>query len=207
MGHAPIMTLSALHRFLGLSLIVFIISHFANHVALFWGVEQHLAAQDALRKIYRNPFVEPVLIAGFALQLSLGLRLLLRQGWPRRFWPRLQLASGVVLILFLVQHVGAALYTRAVWPSIDTNIYWAASVVSQTHSALYFVPYYVLGIAAVFAHIAAFLATKKRLQRHACALCALGAVFSISLVLTLAGAFFGIDLPPPYVLYLNGIQP
>ena len=80
LGRAAIMTLTALHRLLGLSLIVFIIAHFANHAALFWGVEQHLAVQNALRKIYRNQFVEPVIIAGFAIQLGLGMRLLLKRG-------------------------------------------------------------------------------------------------------------------------------
>lgn len=198
------MTLTALHRLLGLLLIVFIIAHFANYAALFWGVEQYLAVQNVLRKIYRNQFVEPVLIAGFAIQLGLGMRLLLKRGWPRSFWSRLQWASGLILTLFLVQHVGAALYTRAVWPSIDTNVYWAASVVSQTHSALYFVPYYVLGVAAFFAHIAAVLALKKRRKGVAYTLCIFGLVFSISLVMSLAGAFFEINLPAPYLSYLNG---
>lgn len=198
------MTLTALHRLLGLSLIVFIIAHFANHAALFWGVEQHLAVQNALRKVYRNQFVEPVIIAGFAIQLGLGMRLLLKRGWPRSFWSRLQWVSGLILTLFLVQHVGAALYTRAIWSSIDTNVYWAASVVSQTHSALYFVPYYILGVAAVFAHIAAVLALKKRRKGLAYTLCIFGLVFSISLVMSLAGAFFEISLPAPYLSYLNG---
>ena len=204
LGRTAIMRLATLHRLLGLSLSVFIVAHFANHVALFWGVEHHLIVQEALRKIYRHPIVEPILIAGFAIQLGLGTRLLLKRGWPRRFWPRLQSASGLILMLFLVQHVGAAFYTRAVWPSIDTNVHWAASVVSQTNSALYFIPYYVLGVTALFIHIAAFVALKKRSQRVAYALCIFGLVFSISLVMALSGAFFEIDLPLPYHSYLTG---
>jgi len=68
------------------------------------------------------------------------------------------MASGAILLLFLVQHVGAALYVRAFLPSIDTNIYWAASVVHSKPLSLYFGPYYFLGVSAVFLHIAAFVA-------------------------------------------------
>lgn len=194
---------TALHRLLGLSLVVFIAAHLGNHIALFWNVEQHLAVQEALRKIYRHTVIETILVAGFAIQLFLGMRLLIKRGWPRRFWSRLQWLSGVTLVLFLVQHVGAVLYTRAFWPSIDTNIYWAASVVSQTSSALYFAPYYVLGVSAFFVHIAAFVALKKRRMRLAWAVCILGGMLSIALVMALSGAFYSIDLPLPYVSHLN----
>jgi hypothetical protein len=198
------MTTIGLHRVLGLSLFVFITAHIGNHVSLFWGVDQHLAIQGTLRKIYRNPIVETVLLAGFGTQLFLGARLLLKRGWPQRFWPRMQWLSGVTLALFLGQHISAALYTRAFWPSIDTNIYWAASVVSQTHFALYFVPYYILGVGALFVHIATFLALKKRLRGLAWSICILGSLFAVILIATLSGAFYSIDLPLPYVLYLNG---
>jgi len=201
------MTLTALHRLLGLSLVVFILAHFANHAALFWGLEHHLAMQDALRKVYRHPFVEPLLLAGVATQLFMGARLLSKRRWPRRFWPRLQWASGLILLLFLIQHVGAALYTRAAWPNVDTNVYWAASVVSETYSALYFAPYYTLGVAAFFVHISAFLALKLRCRRVAYFLCIFGVVFSVSLVMALSGLFFAIDLPLPNLEYLNGTRP
>jgi len=192
LGRAAAMTLTTLHRLLGLVLIAFIAAHLGNHIALFWGVEQHLAIQESLRKSYRHPALETILLAGFASQLFLGLRLLMKRGWPRRFWPRLQLLSGVSLTLFLVQHIGAALYTRAFRPGIDTNIYWAASVVSQTPLALYFAPYYALGVSAVFVHIAAFVALKNRRLRLAWAICILGALFSIVLVMALSGAFYAI---------------
>jgi hypothetical protein len=201
------MRMRLLHRLLGVSLLVFIAMHLGNHIALFWGVDQHLAVQKALRPIYRHPVVEPILLSGFALQLFLGIRILLQRGLSRRFWPRIQWFSGIVLMLFLVQHIGAALYTRAFWPNIDTNIYWAASVVSRMPFSLYFVPYYALGVVAVFLHIGAFIALRKRYQLIASLICILGAVFAVGLVATLSGAFFSIDLPLQYISYLTNVAP
>lgn len=101
-----------LHRSLAIFLAVFLALHLGNHITLFWGVEYHLVVQDVLRKLYRHPLVEPVLLISFATQLGVGARLLVRRGWPRTFWPRMQVASGALIVLFTVQHIGAALYTR-----------------------------------------------------------------------------------------------
>jgi len=93
-------------------LLVFVTAHLGNHVALFWGADHHLAVQEALRPFYRYPLVEPLILLGLFVQLFLGARILIRRGWPRRGWARVQMASGAILLLFLVQHVGAALYAE-----------------------------------------------------------------------------------------------
>lgn len=194
------------HRALGLILIVFIVAHLGNHMALFWGVKQHLAVQEILRQVYRNPVFEFLLLLGFATQLFLGMKILLKRGWPQRFWPRLQLLSGVAIVFFLIQHIGAVLYTRVFWPSIDTNIYWAASVVSGFPFALYFIPYYIIGFAALFAHIAAFIALRKQRRKLASLIVVFGAVLSATFVAALSGVFYSIDLPPPYISYLANLD-
>jgi len=195
-----------LHRGLGLFLGVFIMAHLVNHLALFWGVEQHIALQEMLRKIYRNRFVEPVLIAAFAVQIALGFRLLLRRGWPTRFWPRMQVLSAGLLGFFLIQHIGAALITRATSPEVDTNIYWAASVVSRAPFALYFAPYYVLGLLGLFLHLAAFIALKRRDRHLAGAVALLGTAVSIAIVAALGGGLRAIELPTEYETYLQGLS-
>ena len=53
-----------LHRSLAVFLAVFLALHLGNHITLFWGVEYHLVVQDVLRKLYRHPLVEPVLLIG-----------------------------------------------------------------------------------------------------------------------------------------------
>lgn len=204
LGALDVMKTVMLHRSLGLFLALFIAMHLGNHIALFWGVDQHLAVQEALRKVYRNPVIEAILLVGVAAQVFLGIRLLLRRGWPRQTWPRIQWLSGIALALFLAQHIGAALYTRMFWHSIDTNIYWAASVVSTVPSALYFAPYYAVGIGALFFHLAAYIALRKRRPRAALMICIFGAAFSVAIVSALGGAFYSIDLPPTYVAYITG---
>jgi hypothetical protein len=201
------MTPIVMHRLLGFLVLVFIVAHLGNHMALFFGVDRHLDVQKMLRPVYQHPVVEPILLTGIAIQLFFGLRLVLKRGRPRNLWSRMQTYSGIILILFLTQHIGAALYTRTFWPSIDTNIYWAASVVSRTPFSIYFGPYYVLGIAAIFIHIAAFLALKKRRRLISWSICVFGVVFSVTLVAALGGAFFPIDLPPAYGSYLMNLSP
>ena len=49
------MTARRLHRITAYPVAVFIALHLANHIALFWGPEAHLAVQSLLRPIYRNP--------------------------------------------------------------------------------------------------------------------------------------------------------
>jgi multidrug transporter EmrE-like cation transporter len=69
------------------------------------------------------------------------------------------------------------------------------------------VPYYLLGVAAIFVHVAAFLALKLRWHRMAISSSVLEIVLSIALIGTLTGAFHPIDLPVPYALYLDGLVP
>lgn len=192
-----------LHRGLALILGLFIILHLANHIALFSSVKAHLEWQETLRIFYRNPLIEPLLIAGFVLQSIIGLRMIRQRGWPKTLWPRIQTLSGALLALFLIQHITAALITRWLKPEIDTNIYWAASVVSRPEFASYFTPYYALGVTAIFAHIAAWLALRRRWVRVANAVLLLGALLGIALVATMMGAFHPIELPKAYEAYLD----
>ena len=108
-----------------------------------------------------------------------------------------------MLALFLMQHISAALLTRLLKTEVDTNIYWAAAVVSRIEFALYFAPYYTLGIFALFLHLAAFIALQYRNSWGAGTLIVLGAGFSLAIVSALAGAFFQIELPIPYQTYLD----
>jgi hypothetical protein len=194
-----------IHRILGICLGAFILMHLVNHLALFWGVEHHIAIQQNLRKVYRFPLIEPFLICGFAVQLFIGIRLLMKRGWPRRFWQKAQIVSGLLFAFFLCQHIGAALYTRWFWPTIDTNVYWAASVVSRAPFSLYFVPYYIAGLAAIFVHFSAFIAIKHRATSMAWAIATVGVALSIAIVMALSGTFYPINLPPPYEAYLTGM--
>ena len=193
------MILRRLHRLLAIGLAAFIVLHLANHLLILGGAELHLTVMKALRPLYRNPIVEPILLVGFLVQISLGLRLVWIRGWPKRFWPRLQSLSGLILSLFLAQHIGATLFTRWSLPELDTNTYWAASVVSRAPLSVYFIPYYILGIAALGIHLSSRMRNRKWARVGACASLAC----AVLIVAGFAGVFDEIELPSAYHAYLD----
>ncbi len=155
------MTLAKLHRLNAAVLAAFLVAHMVNHLALAVGFALHIQMMGALRSVYRGQLIEPILIALFAAQLILGMALIFRRGKPEGGWAWLQVLSGGYLAFFLLQHVPAALNLRLRFPELDTNVYWAASVVSAPPLVWYFAPYYSLAIAALFAHIAAALRFRR----------------------------------------------
>ncbi len=183
------MSLTRLHRLNAAALGLFLALHLTNHAALIAGQAVHGAVMLALRPLYRNAVVEPVLIALFALQIVLGLALIRRRGWPRGAWTLAQVASGVTLALFLVQHVPVVLLARA---TTETDTAFAASVVREMPGALYFVPYYVLAVAALALHLAAamrFSSWPDPPRLVARALPVGGVLLGVLIVLGLRGAF------------------
>ena len=162
-----------LHRTSACILGVFLILHLGNHAVLILGPDQaalwHQRIQDMLRQLYRQPLIEPVLIASLAEQVTTGLRLLIRRGWPKRRAMQVQSVTGAVLAFFMIQHVSAVLMARMGWPSgpdgtqsLDTTIYFAASVLHPDALPAYFAPYYLLGTAAIGLHLASFAMIRRR---------------------------------------------
>lgn len=197
------MTLKMIHRSFALGLATFIVLHMINHVMILGGIEWHLAGIEAFRKLYRLPGVEHILIAAFLVQIGIGLRLLWRG--PRRPgpWGRAQRWSGVVLAAFLLQHIGAALMTRLLYPDVDTNSYWAASVVNNKPFVWYFAPYYVALVGALFIHIASFIRFRPWGRRWARAVAVGGVAFGVVIVAGLMGAFGTVNLPSEHQAYID----
>ena len=67
-----------------------------------------------------------------------------------------QMLSGVYLAVFFLAHVSAVLMAR---PETDTNFVWAAGQqgLLANPSLTMLLPYYLLGIAALFAHVGQYL--------------------------------------------------
>jgi succinate dehydrogenase/fumarate reductase cytochrome b subunit len=151
----PAMTLARAHRWTAAALAPFLALHLANHLTLAAGPGAHRAAMDLLRPLYRAAVVEPALIALFTLQIGLGLMLARRRGMGRG-WAAAQVASGLYLAFFLIQHIPAVLAARAATPPTDTDLHFAAAVLAGW-PAHYFAPYYSLAVAAFATHLAAAL--------------------------------------------------
>ena len=136
---------------------VFLVAHLVNHLFLTAGPDVHWSVMEPLRVIYRNGMVEPLLIGLFIVQIVAGLWLARRNWRPDSGWARAQVISGLVIAFFLVQHIAATLYVRNAYETIDTNAWWALSVVTPVLLATYFVPYYFAAVTALGVHIASAL--------------------------------------------------
>lgn len=198
------MQLRVLHRASALVLVVFALLHIANHLASLGSVSLHLLVMGALRRVYRQPAVEAVLLACVAVQTTSGVWLVVR-GWSVRVgrvaW--LQAISGLYLAFFLLVHVGAVLLGRAVF-DLDTNFYFAAAGFHVQPFQWYFAPYYSLAVVALFAHLGSALYWQLEGSKHWGARVALsavlgvGALVAVLICLSLAGAFETFDVPAEY---------
>jgi hypothetical protein len=179
-------------------------------------VETYNTIQDYLRIVYRNQFVEPVLIAAVVAQLILGLTLLiksLRQERTKGFWGWLQLISGIIVFLTVGEHL-IALYLARVESGLDTDFYWPLSVMNGAPFTYYFAPYYFLMVSGIFAHGAAALYFLGRERGHsqkvngfAIGLVVLGILVATLIVLILGQAFYEVQLPPEWLEYLRVFSP
>ena len=68
-----------LHRITGGVIALFLFTHLAVHLFALAGPEAHNAALKSVQWIYRNPVIEPLLIAALLFQIGLGIRLALRR--------------------------------------------------------------------------------------------------------------------------------
>lgn len=198
------MTLRGIHRTSAILLSAFACLHIANHLASLSSVAAHIAFMDAARSIYRHSVIEIALLLSVVIQIASGVRLVLRDWKQRRgVAPWIQAISGGYLAFFLLVHVGAVLFGRAVL-KLDTNFYFAAAGFSVPPFQLFFAPYYFLGVLAVFTHLgcAAYRrlhAPSRRVRSLVAALPVLvGAVVSLLLVLVLSGTFRRVEIPAQY---------
>lgn len=197
------MTLRRIHRLNALALGVFITAHLINHALALAGPAGHIAVMETLRAVYRIVPVEALIVGLFGTQIAIGVVLLLRGGRPDGQWAWAQVMSGAILAFFLLQHLGAVLLMRLT-SNLDTNFYWAASVVSADPVRWYFIPYYWLGLTAIFVHIAAALHFRRiGSPGIRIGIGVFGAVFAGLVVTALSGGIYDFALPGEYQGYLE----
>lgn len=196
------MNFSKIHRFNAIFIGAFATFHLVNHLIGLMGPSASISFMKVFRYVYRNPIIEPILISAFVLQIFLGLVLIFKNGWPRDFWAKLQSASGLILVLFIIQHLIARTSVHIKNPHLDTNIFWASSVVSQAPFSYYFIPYYFLGVSALFAHIACAIHYRDASGKNdSIALTIM--VFGVCIAGLIILSLLKIDLPFEYQEYLN----
>lgn len=202
------MTIKRLHRYNAIFLLLFIIAHFTNHVIGLTGLQNHIATMDMLRVVYRSQAIEIAVFILFFSQIALGLALILKRGKPKGRWAWIQATSGVYIAFFLLQHLSAVIMMRLTYAQLDTNFYWAASVVQAKPVGWYFFPYYAFGILSLFAHLAAaihFRWPDAEILRPV--LLTSGVVLGLAIPASLIGSFHEVSLPQEYLDYLRETYP
>jgi hypothetical protein len=194
-----------LHMLIGGAIALFLLSHLTLNLFALGGPDAHNAALRSVQWLYRNPVIEPLLVAALLFQIGLGIRLAVRRmrETGKSGWARLQLASGFYLAYFIVNHTGAALYTRH-FGQLDTNFWWVSGPLLHPVMQGFFYPYYALAVIAVCAHLGSILhfRGKDRLAR----LAIWGAVPVVMAYWgSFGGWFYPVSLRADYRAYFDGL--
>jgi hypothetical protein len=198
------MHLRTIHATSAIVIGLFAVIHMANHLVALGGIAQHLAFMAAARAVYRIRPIEAVLLACVLVQVFSGMWLIIR-GWRQRHGAvaLLQAAAGAYLAFFLLIHVSAVLYGRVSF-GLDTNFYFAAAGFHVRPFQLFFIPYYLIGVLALFTHVGCGACQRARSRGRSTSpvlialAVAMGAAISVLIVLALAGVFYRVDIPTQY---------
>lgn len=197
------------HRFSALVLGVFLILHMANHVVGLAGQADHMRFMAAVRPVYRHAVVEPVLLVLLLIQILSGLAMAIRSRRKTAGWVAwLQATSGLYVAVFTANHVIAVLAGRWAF-GLDTDFRFAAAGMHVPPLQWFFIPYYWLGVAAIFSHAGCALHWSLLERNIAFARAMLwtfifaGIALGAAIVATLAGALYPINIPAPYLEIYN----
>jgi len=150
-----------------LLLAVFLLPHLFNHLAGLGGLELHRAIMKTLRLLYRNGFVEPLLIGIFFFQIISGLVLYRRKSASSRdLLDVLQTSSGVYLSIYIAGHINSV-FTLARYFGTETDFAWAVGApvgLLADPWDIRLLPHYSLAVLFLIAHLAG--ATRLVLRKH-----------------------------------------
>jgi hypothetical protein len=196
---APARLLSA-HGVVALIVILgFLGLHLANHLAGLSGPDAHTLVMKLLRRFYRAPAVEPLLMAGvFALMVSGGFLAVKATRVCGDRFRTLQIATGVFLFFFLLSHSSAVFVLARSFLHIDANWDFGAGLPTGLIFDAWnirLVPYYAIGVFCAVAHpfcgaravLLAHGARRERADAIAVAGGAGGVFLAIVLTLALCG--------------------
>ncbi len=189
-----------IHRSIAVLLGVFTFTHLGVHLFALAGPDAHLRALDAVQWTYRNQVIETLLVIAVLTQIVTGARRLRFRNV--RGWALAQVISGGYLIVFLLAHTSAALYTHHIF-GLETDFYWAAGSMHFDPIRYGFAVYYFAAIVAVFTHLAAALrfGWSDAPALLPAALPAFGAIIAAAIIAAFWGALYPIDVGPDVEAY------
>jgi hypothetical protein len=137
-------------------LLLFVGPHIANHLAGFWNGLVHIEIMNAVRRVYRDDIVHPMLLTLIGFQILTGTVLVRRRmRMPSDFLGTIQTMSGVYVGVYFLAHVTAVFAAR--YAGTDTNWNWLtrphdSMLVSLSNLRL--IAHYWVGPIAIVTHIA-----------------------------------------------------
>jgi hypothetical protein len=176
-------------------LLLFIGPHIVNHVTGFWNGPAHIEVMNAVRHIYRDDIVQPMLLALIGFQILSGTALVRRRmGMPSDLPGTVQTMSGVFVAIYFLAHMTAVFVARDA--GTDTNWSWLTrpnNSMLVSLSNLRLIAHYWVGPIAIFTHVACGLRmvmlqrdiSPARADRVALALITAGVVTSSIILLAL----------------------
>ena len=205
--HPPGRRLVAFHGILALSvLLLFLIAHIDNHLLALWSPALHTQAMKFLETFYRAAPIEPILVLSVSLLVVTGLALAWRHtAIHGDTYRQVQTLTGVYLAAFIVSHL-TAIIVLARWLShVHTNdwsyVSYAPVGMLRDPWGLRLIPHYAMAVWAVLTHVG--LGLRGVLRAHGVAerltdtlakgMSALGAAFSIVIMLAVNGLHLGVS--------------
>jgi hypothetical protein len=137
-------------------LLLFVGPHIANHLAGFWNGPVHIEIMNAVRRVYRDDIVQPMLLTLIGFQILTGTVLVRRRmRMPSDFLGTIQTMSGVYVGVYFLAHVTAVFAAR--YAGTDTNWNWLtrphdSMLVSLSNLRL--IAHYWVGPIAIITHVA-----------------------------------------------------
>ena len=172
-----------------------VLGHMPRASSALGGINTHLRALDAVQWIYRNPVGETLLVTAIITQIVTGLKRLKAKIKSKNIWARAQVWSGLYLIMFLIIHTSAAIFTRN-FGGLETDFYWAAGSMNIAPLKYMFWPYYFFGVLSIFVHFACAVhfGWRGKFTALKIALPWAGGVMAATIILTFTGAFYEVPV-------------
>eukprot|EP01132_Coremiostelium_polycephalum_P005119 gene5119-6372_t len=190
----------SVHFFSGLTLAVFIGFHLFNQLYSIYGPAAHIELMTSLRKVYRNPIIETVLLLSVVTQVVSGIRLAYYKRYLNTTVKKVQVYSGLYLAFFLIVHVAAVLAGRYAL-HLDTNFYFAATAINYVPKI--FIPYYFTAVVCVALHFASMNYLKLRSKLVAYTIVFSGLVMAYYIISGYTDNFKWRQVPTQYLFFLN----
>ncbi len=190
------------HFLSGVTISIFVVLHLVNHVGSIFGADRHIEMMNVFRQVYRNRFVEIILILAVLVQIISGLKLFMPSRKTANFnWDKLHIWTGLYLAFFFIIHLSAVLCGRF-FLHLDTNFYFGVAGLNSFPFNLFFIPYYGLAILSFFGHIASIHRKKMKQSvlglapdKQSIAILSLGFLITILIFYGLTNHFNGVIIP------------